>query len=160
MRRRRKVKKLQTHRNKYTRQRDKSKIMPRDYHIAELLPVSKKILDKPRRRTYSQTKDKNRANEKEIRHDLRRITKNPYLRKQALRYGSQDKVAHLLLHNRTKAGKPYKLSPRRGFRDPKRVEICKRRRARREQLFKMGKAGKGRRIRSKKHYNEYSELRC
>lgn len=139
----------------HTRQREKS-IFHRDNDLLSVEKNLKKDIDKYRANDYI----RDRTPQKEIRHDLRHLTKNHYIRKNPLRYGPKDKVARLYLLNRTKDGKPYKTAPRQGFRDAKRVEVCQRRAKRRETLFRLGKAGKGRRIRTKKRYNEYSHLRC
>lgn len=137
---------------RHSRQREKFIFRQAD----KLLSEQKRKLDNIRANDYYKTT----TQKKEIRQDLRHLTKNPYLRKRVLRYGPKDKVARLYLQSRTKDGKPYKATPRLGFRDAKRVEVCQRRAKRREQLFKMRKAGKGRRIRTKKTRNEYSHLRC
>jgi hypothetical protein len=138
---------------RYTRQRERLK-----FHKAKLLSVSKLLLDKPKRRDYAhkQTPTKRRK----ILHDLRHITKKPHLNKRPYRYGTRDKIITLHLHSKKKDGKPYKTQPRQGFADARRVEVCKRRSIRREVLFKIGKAGKGKRIHSPKNYTELSKLRC
>lgn len=47
-----------------------------------------------------------------------------------------------------------------GFYDPKRVMVCKRRKKRREELFKRGKIGKGRSVSRFRRMSEFSDVRC
>lgn len=81
-------------------------------------------------------------------------------KKEPLRYGKKDQIARTRLRERTILGKHYKITPRQGFIDAKRQEICQRRARRRMRLFQMGKAGKGRAIRTAKKITEYSRIRC
>ena len=46
------------------------------------------------------------------------------------------------------------------FEHPKRVAVCRRRSEKRRALFANQKAGKGRRITTRKKRNEYSEVKC
>jgi hypothetical protein len=157
---RRKPKKKKNIELKHTIQRDMSQYRIND----SLLEVSKKrffdikkTLDKKRANDYRRDRDVPRET---LRHDLRRVTKKPYLKKRSLRYGPQDKIARVYLLNKTKEGENYKRSPRLGFERPKEQEVCRRRSKRREMLFKLGHAGKGASIRTKKHYNDNSKVRC
>lgn len=47
-----------------------------------------------------------------------------------------------------------------GFRDPHVVDVCRRRRNRRIELFKSGKAGKGRKILGTRKKGRDSDIRC
>ena len=84
----------------------------------------------------------------------------PEILKRTLLYGRKDKIARVALKNRTIKGKPYKRTPRQGFVDAKPNEVCRRRSDRRELLFRRGRVGKGVRIRTKKHLNQFSKIRC
>ena len=93
-----------------------------------------------------------------ILHD-RRLYK-PNRLKRLLLYGSQDKISRTTLRSKTKSGKPYRVTPRQGFINPKRQEVCKRRARRRSVLFMLNRVGRGKGIKTKKHFNEYSKIRC
>jgi len=49
---------------------------------------------------------------------------------------------------------------RDAFKNPNRVRVCQQRQERRRSLFATRKAGRGKKIRTKKHYNINSKTRC
>lgn len=95
---------------------------------------------------------------KKLLHD-RREWKPERLRR-LLRYGNQDEISRVTLRKLTKRGTSYRTTPRQGFINPKRQEVCRRRADRRELLFKHGKVGKGVRVTTPKRLNIYSKIRC
>lgn len=52
------------------------------------------------------------------------------------------------------------LEDRLTFINPKKVPVCQRRKKRREVLFSLQKAGKGKGSRRKRHYNDDSKIKC
>lgn len=75
------------------------------------------------------------------------------------RFGKTDQRHRYLFRTKTvrnnrKAGTTFRFS------DPKRVEICKRRNARRQALFRTGKAGRGTKITTPKKLNQFSKIGC
>lgn len=140
-------KRSRSKKNRVTRQR----VNPRFHRDPrDLLPVSV-VFD-------SQKAPVAKPKAQKLGHDRRYYM--PDILKRTLLYGRKDKVARVTIKNRNLQGKSYKRTPRQGFVDAKRNEVCRRRSNRRELLFKRGKVGKGVRIRTKKRLNQFSKVRC
>lgn len=68
--------------------------------------------------------------------------------------------AGLYLRKKTQRGRNYRLTPRFGFRDPKQLQVCKSRYARRAALFALRRVGKGIGIKTPKKLNIWSKISC
>lgn len=131
------------------------------------------IMSRKRKRSIKDRRPKQRKLS-----DVKGISFRPFVYKEAIRNDSvhdrrrfrpdlhpaitvDGKTARIALVNTTRNNRKYRSPAERyAFIEPKKVMVCKRRKKRREVLFSLRKAGKGKKGYIKKRRNKYSDVRC
>lgn len=114
-------------------------------YVDELLRRS--VVTKPRQTKIRLTEIEDRRKTKTVHLDARTVS------------GRRAKIS-IKRYKKNKWLPGRQTKARIAFEDPKKTIICIRRRKRRQALFSLGKVGKGKKIRTRKRYNEFSEIKC
>lgn len=137
--------------------------------------------------TEGMKKSRKKDRPKQFQRDYNRITKNDYLLKELTKRskyyndytevmdrrrnlpgkasisrridGTNATLTTTLPDQRSPGFKDYTLA-KVSFQDPRRVVVCRRRKNRREILFKMGKVGKGKKVSRIRRRNIDSDIKC
>ncbi|AXH76734.1 MAG: hypothetical protein [Microviridae sp.] len=136
-------------RRKKTKNYSKRERVYHKYHKGQTLFEFKQLRKKRKIRDDYQKKRRIPNDEREFRPDGQGTK---YTDGRPVEYNLRDGIGTGYGYSQTNA--------RLGFRNPKKVSICRRRARRRETLFRRGRAGRGIAGPKLKYKNEYSNIRC